>query len=149
MKQDWRNCNGACRLCVSPCCPFRKEPMLGSNEESKKDIEVDSLGNPICPHQTHPHYAIIARCIGCPKSEDCPDRDKIMEYKNKPRMDINELKRKKRLLETKIDTLIATFLDENKGIHIRDVDVKISDVRNQTAKEEVASFVEITITLTL
>ena len=61
MKQDWRNCNGACRLCVSPCCPFRKEPMLGSNEESKKDIEVDSLGNPICPHQTHPHYAIIAR----------------------------------------------------------------------------------------
>lgn len=64
-------------------------------------------------------------------------------------MDINELKRKKRLLETKIDTLIATFIDENKGIHIHDVDVKISEVRNQMAKEEVASFVETTITLTL
>ena len=114
-----------------------------------KDIEVDFLGNPICPHQTHPHYAIIARCICCPKSENCPDRDKIMKYKNKPRMDINELKRKKRLLETKIDILIATFLDENKDIHIRDVDIKISDVRNQSAKEEVASFVETTITLTL
>lgn len=66
-----------------------------------------------------------------------------------PSMDINELKRKKRLLETKIDTLIATFLDENKGIHIRDVDIKISEVRSQTEKEEVASFVETTITLTL
>lgn len=64
-------------------------------------------------------------------------------------MDINELKRKKRLLEMKIDTLIATFLDENKGIHIRDVDIKISEVRSQTEKEEVASFVETTITLTL
>jgi len=64
-------------------------------------------------------------------------------------MDINELKRKKRLLETKIDTLIATFIDENKDIRIHDVDVKISEVRNQMAKEEVASFVETTITLTL
>ena len=64
-------------------------------------------------------------------------------------MDINELKRKKRLLETKIDTLIATFIDENNDLCIHDVDVKISVVRNQLAIEDVASFVETTITLTL
>lgn len=76
-----------------------------------------------------------------------PTNEELM--KNVQDMNINELKRKKRLLETKIDTLIATFIDENKGIHIHDVDVKISEVRNQLAKEEVASFVETTITLTL
>lgn len=64
-------------------------------------------------------------------------------------MNIQELKQKKQLLEAKISTLISTFLDENKGIHIHDVDVRISEVRNQMAKEEVASFVETTITLTL
>lgn len=104
--QDWKNCNGSCRICPNYCCPLRKESMQPSptNEELTKDVQG---------------------------------------------MDINELKRKKRLLETKIDTLIATFIDENKGIHIHDVDVKISEVRNQMAKEEVASFVKTTITLTL
>lgn len=76
-----------------------------------------------------------------------PTNEELM--KDVQGMDINELKRKKRLLETKIDTLIATFIDENKGIHIRDVDIKISEVRSQTEKEEIASFVETTITLTL
>lgn len=64
-------------------------------------------------------------------------------------MEISELKQKKLFLEAQINTLIASFLDENKGIHIHDVDIKISEARNQMAKEEVASFVETTITLTL
>ena len=64
-------------------------------------------------------------------------------------MDINELKRKKRLLETKIDTLIATFLDENKDIRIQGVDVSIRQARNQATNDVVASHVETKITLIL
>lgn len=64
-------------------------------------------------------------------------------------MDINELKRKKRLLETKIDTLIATFLDENKDIRIQGVDVSIRQARNQATNDVVASYVETKITLIL
>lgn len=64
-------------------------------------------------------------------------------------MDINELKRKKRLLETKIDTLIATFIDENKDIRIQGVDVSIRQARNQATNDVVASHVETKITLIL
>lgn len=64
-------------------------------------------------------------------------------------MDINELKRKKRLLETKIDTLIAAFLDENKDIRIQGVDVSIRQARNQATNDVVASHVETKITLIL
>ena len=39
------------------------------------DITINSLGNPICPHQTHPRHKIKARCIGCPKAMTCKERD--------------------------------------------------------------------------
>lgn len=64
-------------------------------------------------------------------------------------MDINELKQKKRLLETKIDTLIATFIDEDKDIRIQGVDVSIRQARNQATNDVVASYVETKITLIL
>lgn len=104
--QDWKNCNGSCRICSNYCCPLRKESMQPSptNEELTKDVQG---------------------------------------------MDINELKRKKRLLETKIDTLIATFLDENKDIRIQGVDVSIRQARNQATNDVVASYVETKITLIL
>lgn len=64
-------------------------------------------------------------------------------------MNINELKRKKRLLEMKIDTLIATFLDENKDIRIQGVDVSIRQARNEATNGAVASHIETKITLIL
>jgi hypothetical protein len=42
MTQDWKNCNGVCRLCINNHCPFRKEPMLGTNEETKKILKLIS-----------------------------------------------------------------------------------------------------------
>ena len=64
-------------------------------------------------------------------------------------MNINELKRKKRLLEMEIDTLIATFLDENKDIRIQGVDVSIRQARNEATNGVVASHIETKITLIL
>lgn len=63
-------------------------------------------------------------------------------------MDIQELKQKKQLLESKIDTLIATFLEENKGIDITNVEVEIIDVRDMVSRV-VSKCVNTKITLSL
>lgn len=62
-------------------------------------------------------------------------------------MDINDLKKEKQLLESRIDSLIATFLDEYKDVTIKGLEIEILETTDVFSRKIRCIHTSISLTL--
>lgn len=62
-------------------------------------------------------------------------------------MDIDDLKKEKQLLESRIDSLIATFLNEHNDVSIKGLEIEIHETKNVFNTKVICVHTSISLTL--